>query len=163
MHAKVYIGLGSNLGDKAENIRRARQAIASSNGIRLLRSSSLYLTAPWGRTDQDDFINQVIEVETELAPLKLLQRLQEIEIKLGRQRREVWGPRIIDLDVLLYGREIITLEELQVPHPYMMQRLFVLVPLAEIAPELQFPDGSTVREVLDSIESRQDGNYIQKL
>lgn len=163
MEKNVYIGLGSNIGDKAGNIRRARESIAAMAGIQLIQSSSLYRTAPWGKTDQDYFINQVIEIATELAPLELLHRLQKLEIKLGRQRREVWGPRIIDLDVLLYGREIITQEELQVPHPYMMQRLFVLVPLAEIAPDLQFPDGSTVQEVLDSIESRQDGNYIQKL
>jgi 2-amino-4-hydroxy-6-hydroxymethyldihydropteridine diphosphokinase len=163
MREKVYLGLGSNMGDKAENIRRARESIADLAGVNLTRSSSLYLTAPWGQTDQDDFINQVIEIETELEPLDLLHRLQEIEIKLGRQRYELWGPRIIDLDVLLYGREIITREELKVPHPYMMQRLFVLVPLIEIAPELEFPDGSKLREVLDSIESRLDGNFIQKL
>lgn len=163
MCGKVYLGLGSNMGDKVGNIRRARDLIAAIAGVKLIRSSSLYLSAPWGKTDQDDFINQVMEIETELKPLDLLHRLQEIEIKLGRQRRELWGPRIIDLDVLLYGREIITLEELKVPHPYLMQRLFVLVPLAEISPELEFPDGSTLREVLDSLESRLDGNYIQKL
>jgi 2-amino-4-hydroxy-6-hydroxymethyldihydropteridine diphosphokinase len=163
MLEKVYLGVGSNMGDKAENIRRARESIASIDGVNLTRSSSLYLTAPWGKTDQDDFINQVLEIETEIEPLNLLHRLQEIEIKLGRQRLELWGPRIIDLDVLLYGREIITREELKVPHPHMMQRLFVLVPLSEIAPELEFPDGSTIQEVLDSIKSRLCGNLKQKL
>ena len=98
-----------------------------------------------------------------MSPWICCTELQEIEIKLGRQRHELWGPRIIDLDVLLYGREIITQEELKVPHPYMMQRLFVLVPLLEIAPELEFPDGSKLQEVLDRIESRLDGNFIQKL
>lgn len=162
MGIKVYLGLGSNMGDKAENLRQARDCIAAIAGVDLTRSSSLYQTAPWGKTDQEDFINQVIEIETELEPLDLLHRLQEIEIKLGRQRHhEQWGPRIIDLDVLLYGRESISQAELKVPHPYIMQRLFVLVPLLEIAPELEFPDGSKLQEVLDSIESRLDGNFKQ--
>ena len=161
MGIKVYLGLGSNMGDKADNLRQARDCIAAIAGVGLTRSSSLYQTAPWGKTDQEDFINQVIEIETELEPLDLLHRLQEIEIKLGRQRHELWGPRIIDLDVLLYGRESISQAELKVPHPYMMQRLFVLVPLLEIAPELEFPDGSKLQEVLDSIESRLDGNFKQ--
>lgn len=161
MGIKVYLGLGSNMGDKADNLRRARDCIAAIAGVDLTRSSSLYQTAPWGKTDQGDFINQVIAIETELEPLDLLHRLQEIEIKLGRQRHELWGPRIIDLDVLLYGRESISQAELKVPHPYMMQRLFVLVPLLEIAPELEFPDGSKLQEVLDSIESRLDGNFKQ--
>jgi len=163
MGEKVYLGLGSNMGDKAENLRQARECLAALDGVKLTRSSSLFITAPWGKTDQEDFVNQVIEIETELEPLDLLHKLQEIEIKLGRQRHELWGPRIIDLDVLLYGREIITEQELKVPHPYMMQRLFVLVPLLEIAPELQLPNGSKLREVFDSIESRLDGNLIQKL
>src|SRR5512137_2548296 len=125
MMVKVYLGLGSNMGNRADNLRRAGEAIGSIAGVVITQASSLYLSAPWGKTDQEDFINQVIEIETDLPPLELLHRLQDIEIKLGRQREEFWGPRIIDLDVLLYGGEIITLEELQVPHPYMLQRLFV--------------------------------------
>jgi 2-amino-4-hydroxy-6-hydroxymethyldihydropteridine diphosphokinase len=163
MMIKVYLGLGYNMGDRADHLRRARECIRAIAGVVITRASSLYLTAPWGKTDQEDFVNQVIEIETDLEPLELLHELQDIEIKLGRQREEFWGPRIIDLDVLLYGREIITLGELQVPHPYMLQRLFVLVPLAEIAPELVLPDGSKIQEVLTRVESRLDGNYIQKL
>ncbi len=119
------------------------------------RMSSLYITAPWGKTDQEAFINQVIEIETELSPLDLLHVLQEIEIKLGRLRNEKWGPRIIDLDILLYGQETIKLKELTVPHPYMLERLFVLIPLQEIEPELIFPDGTKIREVLDRVHSRK--------
>jgi len=159
----VYLGLGSNRGDRQANLDRARGCIAAVEGINITRISSLYLTAPWGKTDQEEFLNQVIEIETELEPLQLLRKLQEIEIKLGRQRYEPWGPRVIDLDVLLYGRESMTSQELTIPHPFMSQRLFVLVPLLEIAPQLVFPDGSTIREVLGRAESRPDGNIIQKL
>jgi len=160
---KVYIGLGSNLGNKSKNIQNALDFIANIEGVNIKRLSSLYLTAPWGRTDQDDFINQVIEIETNLSALNLLHRLQDIEIKLGRQRIGKWGPRIIDLDVLLYGEETIHLEELQVPHPYLLERLFVLIPLAEIDAELEFPDGTKIREVLSRARARLEGNDIIKL
>lgn len=163
MMQTVYLGLGSNRGDRQANLDRARACIEAVEGITITRVSSVYLTAPWGKTDQEDFLNQVIEIETELEPLPLLHKLQEIEIKLGRQRYEPWGPRVIDLDVLLYGRESMTSQELTIPHPFISQRLFVLVPLLEIAPQLVFPDGSTVQEVLARAESRPDGNIIQKL
>jgi 2-amino-4-hydroxy-6-hydroxymethyldihydropteridine diphosphokinase len=163
MMQKAYLGLGSNMGDREDNLARARAGMAAMDGVHLLRVSSVYQTAPWGRTDQEDFLNQVVEIETDLKPLQLLHKLQELEIKLGRRRGELWGPRVIDLDVLLYGRESIVGEKLTVPHPFMAQRLFVLVPLAEIAPEALLPDGSTIREVLSRAESRLDGNRIQKL
>jgi len=163
MNKIVYIGLGSNLGNKSKNIQIARDFIQNIDGINVTKISSLYLTAAWGKTDQDDFINQVIEIETKLSPLDLLHRLQDIEIKLGRQRNVKWGPRIIDLDVLLYAKETIKLEELEVPHPYLSQRLFVLIPLQEINPELEFPDGSKIREVLSRVELRADGRDIKKL
>lgn len=160
---KVYIGLGSNLGDKVETLAKARLLIEAIKDVHIQRASSLYQTAPWGKTDQEDFINQVIEIETELLPLDLLHRLQDIEIKLGRLRDVRWGPRIIDLDVLLYGRETIDLEELKVPHPYLLQRLFVLIPLQEIAPELEFLDGSKIMEVLNRLIDSADGSDIRKL
>ncbi len=163
MHKKVYIGLGSNLGNKSKNIQNALDCIADIEGVNIRKLSSLYITAPWGRTDQDDFINQVIEIETDLSALNLLYRLQDIEIKLGRHRDGKWGPRIIDLDVLLYGEETIHLEELEVPHPYLLERLFVLIPLAEINPELEFPDGTKIREVLSRARARFEGNDIIKL
>jgi len=163
MNNKVYIGLGSNVGNKADNLARAIHLIQNIEDVHLIKMSSLYQTAPWGKTDQEDFINQVIEIETELLPLDLLHRLQDIEIKLGRHRDVRWGPRSIDLDVLLYGRETIDLEELKVPHPYLLQRLFVLIPLQEIEPELEFPDGSKIMEVLNRVIDSADPSDIRKL
>ena len=163
MNAKVYIGLGSNIGDKEANLVRALFLIKAIKGVKITRQSSLYLSAPWGKTDQDDFLNQVVEIETNLTPIDLLHELQEIEIKLGRQKQVHWGPRNIDLDILLFGRENINLEELQVPHPYLMQRLFVLIPLAEIDPELIFPDGSKISEVLNRVIKSADASDLRKL
>jgi len=160
---KVYIGLGSNMGNKSENIAKAIDFVACIEGVNIKKVSSLYLTAPWGRTDQDDFINQVIEIETDLSALNLLYCLQDIEIKLGRHRDGKWGPRIIDLDILIYGEETSLLEELQVPHPYLLERLFVLIPLAEINSEMELPDGSKIREVLSRERALTEGNDIIKL
>ena len=163
MDKKVYIGLGSNLGNKSMNIQNALDFIADIEGVTITKLSSQYSTAPWGKTDQDDFINQVIEIKTDLPALDLLHSLQNIEIKLGRQRDGKWGPRIIDLDILLYGKEIIQLAELEVPHPYLMERLFVLIPLAEIDSELEFTDGTKIREVLSKARAHSMGNDIIKL
>lgn len=163
MNRIVYIGLGSNMGNKVENIQNALDLLEEIRGLTINRISSLYLTKPWGNKDQEDFINQVIEVKTELQPLDLLHRMQDIEIKVGRQRDIKWGPRVIDLDLLLYGKEKLNMEELQVPHPYLFERLFVLIPLQEINPELEFPDGSKIMEVLSKAKARADGNNIRKL
>ncbi len=155
---RAYISLGSNLGDKMNNISAARLLVDRLEDTAISRMSSLYNTAPWGKTDQDEFINQVIEIETELRPLNLLHLLQDIEIKLGRLRSEKWGPRVIDLDILLYGQEVIKEQELIVPHPYMFERLFVLIPLQEIEPELIFPDGTKIQEVLDRVSQQKNAN-----
>jgi 2-amino-4-hydroxy-6-hydroxymethyldihydropteridine diphosphokinase len=164
MKKRVYIGLGSNCGSKQENLAFARNKITELEGTRLIKSSSLYLTAPWGRTEQEDFINQVIEIETALEPLALLQDLQKIEIKMGRQRKEKWGPRIIDLDILLFGDEVLDFPELKVPHPLMRQRLFVLVPLQEVNAELIFPDdGAKIKEVLISVLAREGNKKIKRV
>lgn len=162
MNGQVYLGLGSNMGDKDENLARALELIEQTDEITVTRKSSLYITSPWGKTDQDDFLNQVIEVETGLAPLELLQVLQEIEIKMGRLRNETWGPRVIDLDILLYGEETINLHDLIVPHPHLYARLFVLVPLQEIAPRLVFPDGKGIGEVLARAEQLEDASQSIK-
>lgn len=163
MKRRVLVGLGSNIGEKQQNIKNAGKKIAALEGVETVKESSLYVTPPWGKTDQQDFINQVMELETDLSPWKLLQKLQEIEINMGRQRLERWGPRIIDLDILLYGDEIIESEELTIPHPYMYQRLFVLIPLEEINSELIFPDGSKIKEVLNRAEVRDRDNYIRRI
>ncbi|MBO8159751.1 2-amino-4-hydroxy-6-hydroxymethyldihydropteridine diphosphokinase [Thermosyntropha sp.] len=160
MKKRVYLGLGTNLGNKKGNLENAIKNIQEIEGIELTGISSLYATAPWGKTDQEEFLNQVIEIETDIPPLDLLKKLQEIEIKMGRERKEKWGPRNIDIDILLYGEEVMDFEELKVPHPYMRERLFVLVPLIEIRPELVFPDdGAKIGEVLAkalTIEKMED-------
>lgn len=160
----VYIGLGSNIGDKKGWLEQARGMIAGIRNVEIIRISSLYLTSPWGNPDQEDFINQVIKVSTSLPAEELFGRLQQIEIKLGRQRNVKWGPRTIDLDILLYGDEIIDSPVLRVPHPHMRERLFVLIPLQEIDANLVFPDdGVKLKEVLVSVLDREENRGIKKI
>jgi 2-amino-4-hydroxy-6-hydroxymethyldihydropteridine diphosphokinase len=144
----TYIGLGSNLGDREKNVRRALALIQRDLGP--VRSSTLYETDPVGVTDQPKFINGVAELETEKPPRELLDRLLAIERELGRDRSSErrWGPRVIDLDVLLYGDEVIDEPGLTVPHPRLGERRFVLEPLHELAPHLVLPDGRRVRDLL---------------
>jgi 2-amino-4-hydroxy-6-hydroxymethyldihydropteridine diphosphokinase len=134
----VYIGLGSNVGDRAEHLRVAREQIDAPD-LRVLRASSIYETAPRDVKDQPWFLNQVIECETDLFPRQLLERLQKIERVMGRKRRMAKGPREIDLDILLYGNAVVKAPELEVPHPRLAERRFVLEPLAELAPEKRHP------------------------
>ena len=164
MKRAAYIGLGANIEPKTENILKALKYIEDIEGVSITRMSSLYLTSPWGKKNQDDFINQVIEIETELSPVELLHALQDVEIKLGRTRNEKWGPRNIDLDVLMYeGENDYCTEELMLPHPFMMERLFVLIPLQEIQPDLVFPDGSEIGEVLSRVVASDGSQKIRKL
>jgi len=128
----AYIGLGSNLGDKKANCRRAIALLAKSG--RVVRVSSLYCTEPMGFAEQDDFVNAVVELETDLSPEALLHQCRAIEEALGRVRTIHWGPRTIDMDILLYGTTMIETPELTIPHPLLHTRRFVLVPLCEIAP-----------------------------
>jgi 2-amino-4-hydroxy-6-hydroxymethyldihydropteridine diphosphokinase len=144
----VYIALGSNLGDRAENLRQARDKMQSPH-LKVTRASSLYETAPQGMLDQPWFLNQVVEAETTLFPRQLLARLQAIEKDMGRQRLIANGPRIIDLDILLFGSLLTHAAGLEIPHPRMTERRFVLEPLAELAPALRHPrTGQTMRELL---------------
>lgn len=138
----AYLGIGSNIGDKRAYIQAAIEKISLAAGIKLLRVASLYETAPWGKEDQDWFLNTVAEIDTDLTPQMLLQELFKIEQELGRIRNIRWGPRTIDLDLLLYGEETIDSAELQVPHPRMAERAFVLVPLWELCPDKILPQGS---------------------
>lgn len=137
----AYIGLGSNMGNKKAYIQKALGQLSNYPGIRLLRVASLYESAPWGYLDQAWFINTVAEVETNLTAEKFLNVLFDIEKNLERTREIKWGPRTVDLDILLYGQETINLPQLQVPHPRLHQRAFVLVPLAELCPEMLLPQG----------------------
>ncbi len=150
----VYISLGSNVGDREQQIASAIQALGT-RGIRILRKSSIYSTEPVDVATQSWFLNCVLEVETELMPRQLLRTFQEIENELGRKHTVRRGPRVIDLDILLYGTSVIHSQELEVPHPRMSQRRFVLVPLAEIAPALRHPvENKSIEELLSETEDR---------
>jgi len=137
----AYLGLGTNLGDRQGNIQIALRKLAELPTMEIGRVSSLYETAPVGVTDQPDFLNVVAAVRTGLGPLETLDVLLHIENQMGRVRTERWGPRVIDLDLLLYGGERISSPRLTVPHPRLRERAFVLIPLAEIAPEMRLPGG----------------------
>lgn len=134
----VYLSLGSNEGDRQITLQQALVLIEQRCGL-ITRQSSVYETAAWGLQEQPDFLNMAALLETELAPLALLDRLQQIELELHRQRVVKWGQRTIDIDILFYGGEVITDERLTVPHPMLHLRRFVLAPLAEIAPGLYYP------------------------
>jgi 2-amino-4-hydroxy-6-hydroxymethyldihydropteridine diphosphokinase len=150
----VYIALGSNIGDRAENLRHAREQIAVPD-LRVLRASSIYETAPRDVKDQPWFLNQVIECETDLFPRQLLARLQKIEKSMGRKRRIAKGPREIDLDILFFGDAVVKAPELEIPHPRIAERRFVLEPLAELAPEKKHPGSrKTVREMLAGVANQ---------
>jgi 2-amino-4-hydroxy-6-hydroxymethyldihydropteridine diphosphokinase len=163
MKKRVFIGLGSNLGNKRQNLSTARNLITRLAEVEIVKVSSCYLTSPWGKTDQAAFINQVMAVDTTRPALDLLHDLLNIEIKMGRQRCETWGPRIIDLDILVYGDEIIDSKELKIPHPYMHERLFVLIPLAEIEPDFIFPGGGQIKEVLASAVARDSESTVKRI
>lgn len=146
----VFLGLGANLGDRRATLRAAAQRIREV--VSNVRVSSLYETEAWGVTEQPPFLNAVARGRTSLSPLDLLDAMQTIENDLGRIRMEHWGPRAIDIDILLYGTESIEEPRLVVPHPYMTQRSFVLRPLADLAAGLTLPDGSLVGELLTTID-----------
>ena len=153
---RVYLSLGSNMGDRAANIARAIAALGE-RGIRVTRESSLYETEPVEFREQDWFLNSVFEGETELEPEELMKELLAIERSLGRERRVPKGPRVIDIDVLFYGDRVIHDPGLDIPHPRLSQRRFVLVPFAEIAPGVRHPvSGKTIAELLAETPDRSE-------
>jgi 2-amino-4-hydroxy-6-hydroxymethyldihydropteridine diphosphokinase len=156
----VYLSLGSNVGNREGNLRQAIAALPPS-GVTVKQVSSIYETEPVDYLDQPWFLNCVLEAETDLEPPALLGTLRSIESQLGGQKKFAKGPRKIDLDILLYGEETIATPELQVPHPRMLQRRFVLTPLSELAPNLKHPDWDAPAAVL--LERVTDRSLVRHL
>ncbi|EPF1258703.1 TPA: 2-amino-4-hydroxy-6-hydroxymethyldihydropteridine diphosphokinase [Klebsiella aerogenes] len=148
----VYIAIGSNLASPLEQVNAAIRALAEIPDSRVVSVSSLYRTPPLGPQDQPDYLNAAVALETSLAPEALLDHTQRIELQQGRVRKaERWGPRTLDLDIMLFGDTVINSERLTVPHYDMKNRGFMLWPLFEIAPQLHFPDGLALRVALENL------------
>ena len=146
---RIYLSLGSNVGDREGNLRRAVERLAARD-VRVLRTSRIYETEPVDYRDQAWFLNQVVEAETALFPMQLLTRIGRVERELGRVRTVRNGPRTIDIDILFYAAAIVNTARLEIPHPRMAERLFVLAPLAELAPDLRHPvTHRSVRQMLE--------------
>ena len=159
----AYLGLGSNVGDRERSLSAAVAQLAAPD-LRILRTSSIYETEPVEYTDQRYFLNLVVEAETDLFPMQLLWRVGKIERALGRVRTIPKGPRVIDIDILLYARAVIRTPALQVPHPRMAERRFVLAPLAELAPSLRHPvTRRTISEMLDEAPVQSVRRLAQEL
>ncbi|HCM1361976.1 TPA: 2-amino-4-hydroxy-6-hydroxymethyldihydropteridine diphosphokinase [Vibrio parahaemolyticus] len=149
----AYIAVGSNLADPVSQAQQAIEALKTLPSSEFVQASALYSSTPMGPQNQPDYINAVVAIKTNLTPLELLDCTQAIEQEQGRVRKdERWGPRTLDLDIVLYGNEVINSERLIVPHYGMREREFVLYPLAEIAPSLQLPDGTEVSELLEQVD-----------
>ncbi len=156
----IYLSLGSNVGDRAAHIARAIEALNAA-GVRVLRQSSLYSTEPVDLRTQSWFLNCVLEAETALMPRQLLRVLQEIERALGRKRLVRSGPRVMDIDLLLYGSSVVHTAELEVPHPRVAERRFVLMPLAELAPALRHP--TLRRTIAELLAETRDRSQVRRL
>lgn len=149
--ATAFLSLGSNLGDRAATLAAALGALEATGDVHVVRRSAIYATAPVGRTDQPEFYNLVAQVDTALEPEMLLERCQEVERGLGRVRTERWGPRTVDVDIVLYDRRTIRTARLTIPHPELTNRRFVLEPLLEIAPDAALPDGTPLAPSLAGV------------
>lgn len=157
---KIFLGLGSNLGNREGNLLTAQKLIEEEVG-KILSKSSIYETAAWGITEQNAFFNQVVEVESSYSPSAVLHLVLKIENDMGRIREIKWGERSIDIDILYYNSETISTENLAIPHPFIQERKFVLVPLCEIAPAFIHPE--LKQRNLELLEKCQDSGEINKL
>jgi 2-amino-4-hydroxy-6-hydroxymethyldihydropteridine diphosphokinase len=146
-YINVYLSIGSNVGDRAANLRIAHTLIDRYIG-KIAKKSHVYETQPWGNPNQDAFLNQCVMANTTLQPRDLLEAITQIERELQRERVEKWGPRTLDVDILLYGKRIVRDKGLEIPHPEMHKRAFVLVPLMELAPDLEHP---TLKKQIDEL------------
>ncbi len=147
----IYLSLGSNLNDRFANLRRAIDELQQYVAVTAI--SPVFVTEPWGDTDQPPFLNICVAVAGDLSPHEMLHRAKEIERKMGREKTRHWGPRLIDIDILFYDRLILQDDELTIPHPHIAERAFVLAPLAEIIPDFRHPQTNlTVQEMLDNVD-----------
>jgi 2-amino-4-hydroxy-6-hydroxymethyldihydropteridine diphosphokinase len=148
----AFIGIGSNLGDREANLRKAVELVSEEDGIHVVAVSEIRETEPAGPVEQGPFLNGAVRIETDLAPRELLERLLAVEQRLGRVRRERWGPRTIDLDLLLYGDDVVDEPSLTVPHPRLHERRFALEPLSDLAPSLEIPGKGPISALLAELE-----------
>ena len=154
LRSLVYLSLGSNLGNRSKNLLTAIKLL-KEGGFAVIKTSYIYETSPWGTTKQPNFLNLVLKGKTKLSPEGLLKEIQNIEKTMGRASTEKWGPRIIDIDILFYNKEVINIPALQIPHPQLHKRAFVLIPLKEIAPRLMHPIlKQTVKQMLDNANDK---------
>ena len=153
MRTKAFVGIGSNLGDREAHLRRAIDLLGAENGIEVTGVSQIRETDPWGPVEQGPFLNGAVRVETALPPRELLARLLDIEQRMGRVRTKRFGPRTIDLDLLVYGDETVDEPGLTVPHPRLAERQFALEPLAEVEPDLVVPGSGRVSDLLLGLQS----------
>jgi 2-amino-4-hydroxy-6-hydroxymethyldihydropteridine diphosphokinase len=155
-----FLLIGGNMGEREQNLQRATGLIEENSGT-LVASSSIYETAAWGKTDQPDFLNQVLKITTALSPEELMREIFKIEKLMGREREEKYGPRLIDIDILFFNDEIIKSSLVSIPHPQLQNRRFVLVPMNEIAPGLMHPVfKKTISQLLIECQDKLDVNKI---
>ena len=157
--ARVFISLGSNVGDRLANIQQAVSLLSMTDKIKIVKSSSFYETEPWGNKNQTWFVNAAVALDTELSPVELLKLCQSVEMQLGRNRvnQEKWSERTIDIDILMYDNLIMSNDILSIPHPYMHKRAFVLVPMLEVKSDLVHPVfKKTISELYDELEYPED-------